>query len=387
MNPHELLTSLAEKPKKYFIGLMSGTSLDGLDMALCELQENGIHTKAKVLEFETRPYSKKLQADLTNYAYRSSTPQYQMCVLNAQLGRVFGRYVNDFIRKITAKGYKADIIASHGQTLLHAPTRLKTKPHSTLQIADGDHIAHLTGLPVVSDFRQKHVAIGGEGAPLSSYADYLLFNKKDQKRVFLNIGGISNFTLLDGSLEWGNLLTGDLGPGNTLIDRFVKLNYSDYQFDVNGIISSKGKVHQKSLYRLMDHDFFDKGFPKSTGQELFSERYVLERVSTNLDGDDLIATLATFTCKAIQVGLSKLDLDGAEIYVSGGGRFNPTIMKQLTEDHMHLQFREIQDLGVTADAKEALLFAVLANESLFGKGIYLKEFNRFVRLGKISFPD
>lgn len=387
MTPTEFFSSISKKKKRLVLGLMSGTSLDGLDIALCELEGHGIHTKAHVLEFETRSYSKKMRSDLLSFAYRASTPQYQTCLMNAQLGRVFSRYINDFIRKISSKRYEIDFIASHGQTILHAPTRLKTKPHSTLQIADADHIAHLTGLPVVSDFRQKHVAIGGEGAPLSSYADYLLFNKEGQKRIFLNIGGISNFTLLDGSLKWQNLLTGDLGPGNTLIDRFVKLNYKDFNYDQDGMISSRGTVDEKSLYRLMDNEYFEKDFPKSTGQELFNERYVLERVSTNLDGDDLIATLAAFTSKAIKVGFDKIQLGEAEIYVSGGGRFNPTIMKELQANNPTMHFREIDELGVSAEAKEALLFAVLANESLFGEGIYLNEFNRFIRLGKLSFPD
>lgn len=386
MQPANILAQIANKPSRKILGLMSGTSLDGLDMVLCELEGTGTQTKATILAYETKNYTKKLKIELQSFAYRASTPQYQVSVLNAQLGRLFGKYVIDFLKKHKIDAQEVDLIASHGQTMYHAPSFLKTKPNSTLQIADADHIAYITGIPVVSDFRQKHIAAGGEGAPLSCYADHLLFHKKDCKRLFLNIGGISNFTLLDGSLDWKNLLTGDLGPGNTLIDRFVKLNYSDLDFDQDGMISSRGQVDQKSLYRLLDNSFFEKGFPKSTGQELFNERYVLERISTQLDGDDLIATLAAFTYKAICKGFEKLDLDGAEIYVSGGGWYNPTLMKGLRQHCPTLQFKNIDELGVSADAKEGLLFSVLANESYFGDGLYLAESNSMIRLGKLSFP-
>ena len=386
MQPANILIQIANKPSRKILGLMSGTSLDGLDMVLCELAGTGTQTKASIIAYETKHYTKKLRAELLSYAYRSSTPQYQVCVMNAQLGKLFGKYINDFLKKHNLEKDDIDLIASHGQTLYHAPSFVKSKPNSTLQIADADHIAYITGIPVISDFRQKHIAAGGEGAPLSCYADHLLFHKKDCKRLFLNIGGISNFTLLDGSQEWRNLLTGDLGPGNTLIDRFVKLNYSDLDYDDNGMISSRGSIDEKSLYRLMDNTFFEKDFPKSTGQELFNERYVLERISTQLDGDDLIATLAAFTYRSICKGFEKLDLDGAEIYVSGGGRFNPTLMKGLAHYCPKLLFKNIEDLGVTADAKEGLLFSVLANESFFGEGLYLAESDSMIRLGKLSLP-
>lgn len=365
---------------------MSGTSLDGLDLVLCEIEGHGLQTQARVLISDTRQYSKKLRSELQSYAYRASTPQYQTCVLNAQLGRFFASYIQAFLRKHKIQPQDIDLIASHGQTMYHAPTQLKTKPHSTLQIADADHIAYLTGIPVLSDFRQKHLAAGGEGAPLSSYADYLLFSKAGTKRIFLNIGGISNFTLLDGSGSWDRVLTADLGPGNTLIDRFVKLHYQDFDFDQDGMISARGKVNQTSLYRLLDNEFFDKAFPKSTGQEYFNERYVLERISTSLEGDDLIATLVAFTSSSIKKGLEALNLSDAELYVSGGGRFNPTLMQSLKKDLPNLQFLDIDHLGVSADAKEGLLFAVLANESLFGDGIFINSEHPNVRLGKLSFP-
>jgi anhydro-N-acetylmuramic acid kinase len=386
MQPANILNQIANKPTRKILGLMSGTSLDGLDMVLCELSGTGTQTKASILASETKNYTKKLRSELLSYAYRSSTPQYHVSVLNAQLGRLFGKYVNDFIKRHKLNKKDIDLIASHGQTLFHAPSFIKSKPNSTLQVADADHIAYITGIPVISDFRQKHIAAGGEGAPLSCYADHILFHKKDQKRLFLNIGGISNFTLLDGSQKWENLLTADLGPGNTLIDRFVKLNYRDMDFDENGLISSRGQVDEKSLYRLLDNPFFEKEFPKSTGQELFNERYVLERISTKLDGDDLIATLAAFTYRSICIGFEKLNLSDTEIYVSGGGRFNPTLMQGLKHYCPGLIFKNIDDLGVTADAKEGLLFSVLANESLFGEGLYLAECDKMIRLGKVSFP-
>lgn len=386
MQPVDFFNHTAPKQTRTILGLMSGTSLDGLDIALCRIQGQGVHSKAEVVHFESRPYAKKLRHELQSYAYRASTPQYQACVLNAQLGRVFARYVNDFLRKNHIETTEVDLIASHGQTIYHAPTQLKTKPHSTLQIADGDHIAQLTGIPVLSDFRQKHVAIGGEGAPLSSYADHLLYHQKGIKRILLNIGGISNFTLLDGSGDPKSILTGDLGPGNTLIDRFVRLNYKDYEFDQDGVISSRGMIDEKSLYRLMEDEFFDKDFPKSTGQEYFNERYVLERISTQLDGDDLITTLAAFTVSAIKKGLSKLQLGKTEVFVSGGGRYNPTLMHQLRQHLKPMVFKDIEALGVRADAKESLLFAILANESLWGEGIYVHEFDKRLRLGKLSMP-
>jgi anhydro-N-acetylmuramic acid kinase len=264
---------------------------------------------------------------------------------------------------------------------MHRPDRTGKLPHSTLQIGDGDHIAQLTGIITLSDFRQKHVAAGGEGAPLAMFGDYFLFSKKGYHRILLNIGGIGNFTYLPASGDPAGILVSDTGPGNTLIDAAVR-RYFNKAYDEDGAIASSGKIDAGILAELMSLSFFKDSFPKSTGPEYFN----LDIVHASISPADLIATLTEFTAQSIALAIKTYIPSAVEgsVYVSGGGSKNPVIMARLAE---LLPFRvcESDELGMPSAAKEAVLFALLANETLADSpGAERLGDSPWVNFGKIS---
>jgi anhydro-N-acetylmuramic acid kinase len=276
---------------------------------------------------------------------------------------------------------QVDAIASHGQTVMHRPDRTGKLPHSTLQIGDGDHIAQLTGIITLSDFRQKHVAAGGEGAPLAMFGDYFLFSKKGENRILLNIGGIGNFTYLPASGDPTGILVTDTGPGNTLIDAAVR-RYFNKAYDENGAIALSGKIDTSILAELLSLSFFKDQFPKSTGPEYFN----LDIVHVSISPTDLVATLTEFTAQSIALAMKTYIPSSVEgtVYVSGGGSKNPVIMARLAQ---LLPFRvcESDELGMPSAAKEAVLFALLANETLADSpGAERLGDSPWVSLGKIS---
>lgn len=216
MNPNlDHLFTIAQKPQRRIIGLMSGTSLDGLDVALCRLEGSGAATQVQVEQFATVPYTEAVKTEIRRVFAKSTIAFEHLCLLNPWLGLLHADMVLDCLRTWQIAPQQVDCIASHGQTVFHAPRSQHGKPdfpNATLQIGDGDHVAVRTGILTISDFRQKHVAAGGEGAPLAVYGDYLLFSKADEDRILLNMGGIANFTFLPGSLDVGAMFSTDVGP-------------------------------------------------------------------------------------------------------------------------------------------------------------------------------
>src|SRR6185295_6354431 len=203
MNPNiEKLYKIASKAERLIIGLMSGTSFDGLDVALCKIKGNGPETEVELVQFETSSYQNDFKEELKTIFSRRDADLEKVCLLNEWVAIQHARIINECLLKWDYSKNDIDLIASHGQTIYHAPKFLHGKekfPNATLQIGDGDHLAVNTGIITLSDFRQKHIAAGGEGAPLAVYGDHLLFSKKDENRILLNIGGIGNFTFLPGS--------------------------------------------------------------------------------------------------------------------------------------------------------------------------------------------
>ena len=200
---------------------MSGTSLDGLDVALCHITGSGLSVAVQVEKFATVPYPEAFREEIRSVFAKQTIDFQQLCLLNPYIGIRHGSMVLDCLQQWQISPDEIDLIASHGQTVYHAPKKqhgLAQYPNATLQIGDGDHVAVTTGIITISDFRQKHVAAGGEGAPLAVYGDYLFFSKKGENRILLNMGGIANFTYLPGSQEANEVFTTDTGPGNTLLD-------------------------------------------------------------------------------------------------------------------------------------------------------------------------
>ena len=389
-NLHKLF-SIAQKPEKLGIGLMSGTSIDGIDIALCRFTGNGLHTKFDLLHFTTTPYPKHFKHEVQAIFSRRLVDLEKVTLLHAYIGTYHSELVLKALHHWGIAPAAVDFIASHGQTIYHAPKRLHGQagyPNATLQIGDGDHLAVNTGILTISDFRQKHVAAGGEGAPLALYGDVLLGSKAGEDRILLNIGGIANLTSLPADGDTHKVLCTDIGPGNTLIDAACR-QYFGRPFDNDSLIALSGTVNQKLLTALLDHPFFSEKAPKTTGPELFNMAYVedAQQVSgtQTIQPADLISTLSEFTAKSIADFIAANLPPGSKIYASGGGAKNHFVINCI---RMLLHQDAILDtgkLGIDPDAKEAILFALLGNEALSGEPLKIGS-NPAVLMGKFSFP-
>lgn len=372
---------------------MSGTSLDGLDVALCDIIGMGRDTKVELLQFVTVPYTSSQQEKIREIFSVRNVDLERLTIFHAWLGNLYGEIILRVLNEWKISNATVDFIASHGQTVYHAPVSkhdLPSMPNATLQLGDGDHIALKTGILTVSDFRQKHTAAGGEGAPLAGYVDELLFFERGKRRILLNIGGIGNFTWLDGMSGNKPAVITDTGPGNTLIDDRVHFFYPELAYDKDGRIAQEGKVSDELLQLLKSDPFFNRPFPKSTGPEYFNREFfekALHRTGKEIAPKDQIATLTRLTADTIADSIREVSKNGpCELYVSGGGCHNPVIMKRIEERLPFARIYPFERLGMNPDAKEAIIFAVLANETLRGEGIRFSS-DRNLSLGKISFPD
>lgn len=400
MNPSiKTLTQTAQKPTKTIIGLMSGTSLDGLDIALCQIRGSGEQTQVKLKEFITKVYDSDIQERLKTISSVERPSMEKVCLLHSWLGNHHGKLVLQALETWEIDPADIDCIASHGQTIYHAPSfqhRQKNMPNATLQIGDGDHIAQTTGITTISDFRQKHTAAGGEGAPMASLVDRLLFGDDTEERILLNIGGIANFTYLPArNNSEHTIMTSDTGPGNTLIDAAMQ-KYFSKKFDRDGKIARRGSVNDSMLESLKSAPFFQIPMPKTTGPEVFNLDWVdeqLKKVEINdLPPEDLVATLTHFTAETVAETIQNFLAENQNpvIYISGGGVHNPVLIEGIQHLVPHAQIKNFDAIGFNADAKEAVVFAVLANEMLSGEGFSMEmdsANSKNINFGKISFPE
>jgi anhydro-N-acetylmuramic acid kinase len=388
------LTKIAAADSRLIIGLMSGTSLDGLDIALCEFCGQGRSTQVKVLQFCTCPYDETLKSELKSISSKPYVDLQKVTLLHAYLGAYHAKLIFEALEKWGVNPEDVDLIASHGQTIFHAPFAQHHLPpygHATLQIGDADHIAVETGIITISDFRQKHIAAGGEGAPLAGYGDYLIFSSATENRVLLNIGGISNFTYLPAAQSSQTILTTDVGPGNTLMDQFVQRTFPGKSYDQDGEIAASGKINQQFLAALSNIPFFKAPFPKTTGPELFNLPYLdlaLKTANTeDLKPADILATLSALTEQSIVAAIKECIPSNQqyEIYISGGGMHNTHLLNVLNLA-LGKQIRSTAELDVDPDAKEAVLFALLANECVTGAAEQFPSDAKMpaVAMGKIS---
>nr|WP_315155604.1 anhydro-N-acetylmuramic acid kinase [uncultured Flavobacterium sp.] len=401
MNPNiQNLFTIAQKTERNIIGLMSGTSLDGLDVAYCKIAGSGTNTKATVVHFTTVPYDEATKAEIRKVFAKKTIDFQHLALLNEWIGILHGKMVLECLEQWQLTSHDVDLIASHGQTVMHAPKSLHQQdkfPNATLQIGDGDHLAVTTQCITISDFRQKHLAAGGEGAPLAVYGDYFLFHSRTENRILLNIGGIANFTLLPKSEPFTSVFVTDTGTGNTLMDAYTRLHFPEISYDKNAAIASKGTINERLLQTLKSDAFFSVAFPKSTGPELFSRAYLDKALivskTLELNVADVLATLARFSAETIaeaiiEVTEKRLDKNSSTtIYASGGGIHNPLLMTYLKE-LLPYSVLPIQLLGIDGDAKEALLFAILANECVAGT-LNNSQHNHtipLISMGKTSFP-
>jgi anhydro-N-acetylmuramic acid kinase len=392
MNPNlQKLVTIAQKPEKLAIGLMSGTSLDGLDIALCRFKGNGLNTKFELVHFTTTPYRQHFKEQVHGIFSRRLVDLEKVTLLNACIGTFHGELVLEALDKWKIKPGDVDFIASHGQSIYHAPKRLHQQaeyPNATLQIGDGDHIAVKTGILTISDFRQKHIAAGGEGAPLALYGDVLLAAKQGEDRILLNIGGIANLTYLPANGDLGKVVCTDIGPGNTLIDAACR-EYFNKPYDTDSAIALSGLVNDALLEALLDHPFFGEKAPKTTGPELFNLTYLNDAQQASgtqdISPEDIICTLSAFTGRCIADSISAWFPADSHIFFSGGGAKNYFVTTYLKQQLPTARFADTNALGIDPDAKEAILFALLGNESLSGEPVQIGT-NPAVLMGKFSFP-
>jgi anhydro-N-acetylmuramic acid kinase len=365
------LHEIAHKQTRTIVGLMSGTSLDGIDAALVDISGTGTDTQVTLRAFLTHPFLAGLREQIEETL--NGTVE-DVCVLNVLFGEASADAVKAVVDKAGIPMSAVDLVASHGQTVYHVDRSHGAVP-STLQIGEGAVIAERTGRIVVSDFRPRDIAAGGGGAPLVAYVDHCLFAKPGRTTLLQNIGGIANVTVVSERPE--DVIAFDTGPGNLLIDAVVReLLGDDQAFDRDGSYSQLGEVDEELLGSLLAMEYLRLPPPKTTGRELFGEG-MSRRLIEGYDRErliDLLATVVRFTAVSIANAYRDFVVDRyeiAEVIVSGGGVHNRTLMSALERelDGLSIPLRTFADTksGFTADAKEAVAFAMLANETVQGK--------------------
>ena len=367
------LVKLQNKKKKLVIGLMSGTSVDGIDAALVEITGNGANTKFKELFFKTYPYPKGLKELILKNSLKDTSNVEDICRLNFLIGKLFAKAAIKLCNDYGISIDKIDLIGSHGQTIHHLPEPKKLfgeEIRSTLQIGDPSVIAKLTGVVTVGDFRVGDMALNGQGAPLVPYFDFLTFRSKKINRALLNIGGISNITLLKKNATIDDVIAFDTGPGNILIDLLTK-KFFNKKFDRDGKIASSGNFNEELFKRIFEiDDFINKKPPKSTGRERYNENFLNKAVEEfdDLPPEDIIKTFTEYTAYAVffnyQKFLKKV-CEISELLVSGGGSNNLYLMKSLKKYFGDkVRVKKIETNKMSVDSKEAVCFAIFANETI-----------------------
>lgn len=360
------LNAIRDRPVRFAIGMMSGTSCDGADAALVRIKGTGAHLFLKFIRFSTFPYNRALRRRLQN----SHLTAQELCKLNFELGERFAEAAVEMLDIAREEGVEVDFIASHGHTVAHFPPRSGSHI-GTLQIGEPAVIAERTGVPVISDFRTRDIAAGGQGAPLVPYADWVLFSRQDRTIACLNIGGIANFTVVPPDYE--SVFAFDTGPGNMAIDGVMSLlTRGAQQMDEDGAVAAKGEVIDEFLEYLLAHPYFDRVPPKSTGREEFGpELYLRDALANRKDHahEDLVATVTAAVAQSIVGAFARFIEpyhDIARIVVSGGGAYNETLLGMIEQGLPNIAIRTSSQYGIPSDAKEAVAFAILGNETICG---------------------
>ncbi|MHC4952443.1 MAG: anhydro-N-acetylmuramic acid kinase [Planctomycetota bacterium] len=360
------IVALQEKREKLVLGLLSGTSADGIDAALVRVHGHGLDTKTEVLGFRTQPFPDVHRERILTLGDANAET---ICRYNFILGELFASAGLALLEEAGVAREAVDLVGSHGQTVVHVP-RGSHEKGATLQIGEGDVIAERLGVPVVSDFRTRDVAAGGEGAPLAAYVDFLLFQRAGPPRLTLNLGGIANLTLVSHVVE--DVFAFDTGPANMPMDEAVRLLTDGKEhFDRDGKRAAEGRVDENLLAKLSTHPYLALAPPKTTGREMFGKPFVLPllRGKGASTAHDVIATLTAFSAHSVARAVKEFVLPRhrpTEVLVSGGGVHNPVLMSHLSRLLPMMAVRTLDAVGLDPDAKEALLFAVLANETIHG---------------------
>jgi anhydro-N-acetylmuramic acid kinase len=353
---------------KYCIGIMSGTSLDGIDVALCKIKGSGLDTDIKLVKLKTYPYSKELLADIKKSLDLKTSDAQLLCSLNFKLGKEYALATNALIKEAGLDNSDISFIANHGQTIYHQTQNKDGLVKSSLQLGDAATIAYKCKTTVVSNFRAGDIAAGGDGAPLVPFVDYLLYRSKDKSIALHNIGGIANTTILPKNCSIEEVTAFDTGSGNMMINQAMEVLYGK-AYDDNGDMASTGSLIVEMFDELMVNDYLNQKPPKSTGRELFGVQYtdaIIKKYSNELK-QNIVHTLTVFAAESIikaykDFVLPKQELD--QIIFTGGGAYNKFLISYIKSQFELIEVLTFENVGENSDAKEAIAFAVLGNETL-----------------------
>lgn len=361
------LAELAARPERLVIGLMSGTSVDGIDAALVRIRGGGPGVAIQLVHFDTYPLDPAVRAAIFELFRPETSDVQKICRMNFVIGEVFARAALQLMADAGVKPEQVDLIGSHGQTVWHEPLPVEAAgivSRSTLQIGEPSVIAERTGVPVVGDLRVRDIAAGGQGAPLVPYLDFCLLRDTRLNRATQNIGGIGNVTYLPAGGGLTDVVAFDTGPGNMIIDALCAELFGR-PYDEGGQIAAAGTVDQALLQELMAHSYLAQQPPKTTGRELFGVQFARQLIGRAAPAD-LVATATAFTAHSIADAYSRFLGRVDEVYVAGGGARNPVLVRMLAEALPGVRVETHEAIGMNSDAKEAIAFALLANDCVLG---------------------
>lgn len=390
------------KEVRHVVGMMSGTSVDGVDAALVEISGTDSEPKVKLLAFENKPYPPQVREKIFSLFTPANATVDKVGYMNFLLGEIYAKSALSVIEKAGMKPEKIDVIGSHGQTIWHAP--IPESPDGipvayTVQIGEGSVIAERTGILTVSDFRVADMAAGGQGAPLVPFSEYLLYRREKETILLQNIGGIGNMTVMPAGAKPRDVFAFDTGPGNMIIDAVISaVTGGEKTYDVGGETAAKGRVCNALLDILKEEPYYRQPLPKTTGREHFGVQYTEKILSwwkeNPIPVEDLLATVTDLTAYSIVDAYERYVLPkyrASEIIVGGGGSYNATLLRFMKERFAPhgVAVRTQEDLGLSSDAKEAVAFALMADCCMRGKANTLPSVTGAEHpavMGKISQP-
>lgn len=390
------------KEVRHVVGMMSGTSVDGVDAALVEISGTDSEPKVKLLAFENKPYPPQVREKIFSLFTPANATVDKVGYMNFLLGEIYAKSALSVIEKAGMKPEEIDVIGSHGQTIWHAP--IPESPDGipvayTVQIGEGSVIAERTGILTVSDFRVADMAAGGQGAPLVPFSEYLLYRREKETILLQNIGGIGNMTVMPAGAKPRDVFAFDTGPGNMIIDAVISaVTGGEKTYDAGGEMAAKGKVCNALLDILKEEPYYRQPLPKTTGREHFGVQYT-EKIlgwwkENPIPVEDLLATVTDLTAYSIADAYERYVLPkyrASEIIVGGGGSYNATLLRFMKERFAPhgVAVRTQEDLGLSSDAKEAVAFALMADCCMRGRANTLPSVTGAEHpavMGKISQP-
>lgn len=392
----------AYQEKRLVVGLMSGTSVDGVDAALVEISGRDERPDVRLLAFENKPFPGSVREKIFALFKAETATVDKVGYLNFLLGELYAQAALSVIEKGGFRPEDICVIGSHGQTIWHEPK--VTAPDGipvryTVQIGEGSVIAQRTGIATVSDFRVADMAEGGQGAPLVPFSEYLLYRRPDETILLQNIGGIGNMTVMPAGAKAEEVFAFDTGPGNMIIDAVVSAQTGGKEtYDAGGVRGGRGRVCRELLEILQQDTYYSQALPKTTGRERFGVQYTRNilawQKAQGLSDDDLVATVTDLTAWSIADAYRRYVLpryQASELIVGGGGSYNQTLIAFLARrmEPWGVRVRVQEDLGFSSDAKEAVAFALLADHAIRGLPNTLPSVTgarQEVIMGKISLP-